>query len=44
MTDLEIEKQMEKALKKIPFEVKKIKFILFLVKKWKNLIRLFKIK
>ena len=43
MTEQEIEKQMEIAAKKVPFEIKKIKFILFLVKKYKRLMRLFKI-
>ena len=32
MTEKEIEEQMSKAVKKVPFEIKKIKFILFLVK------------
>jgi hypothetical protein len=32
MTEHEIEIQMEKALKKIPFEIRKIKFILFFLK------------
>ena len=43
MTEKEIEKQMERAVKKIPFEIKKIKFILFIIKKYKNFIKFFKI-
>lgn len=43
MTEAEIEKQMDKAVKRVPFEVKKIKFILFLIKKYKNILKLFKI-
>lgn len=44
MSEVEIEKQMEKALDKIPFEIKKIKFILSLVKKINRLKIFFKIK
>lgn len=36
MTDKEIELQMEKAIKKIPWEIKKIKMILFLVKTYRK--------
>lgn len=36
-TEKEIELQMEKAIEKIPFELKKIKFILFLLKSWRNI-------
>ena len=43
MTEKEIEEQMEKAVKKVPFEVKKIKVILFLIKKYKKFIKIFKI-
>ncbi len=43
MTEKEIEQQMAKAVKKVPFEIKKIKFILFLVKKYKKFIGIFKI-
>ena len=43
MTEKEIEEQMERAVKKVPFEVKKIKFILFLIKKYKKFIEIFKI-
>lgn len=43
MTDNEIEMQMNKALKKVPLEVRKIKIILFFIKKWKNLLNLFKL-
>lgn len=43
MTEKEIEEQMERAVKKVPFEVKKIKFILFLIKKYKKFIGIFKI-
>ncbi|MCI6151816.1 hypothetical protein [Fusobacterium perfoetens] len=40
--DREIELQMEKSLKKIPWEIKKIKFILTVIKKWKKFISLFR--
>lgn len=43
MTEKEIEEQMEKAVKKVPFEVKKIKVILFLIKKYKKFISIFRI-
>lgn len=36
LTEKEIELQMTKSLKKIPFEIKKIKFILHLVKIFKK--------
>lgn len=42
MTDKEIENQMNRALDKLPFEIKKIKFFLFFLKKWKNLLKIFK--
>ena len=32
MTEKEMEEQMEKALKKVPFEIKKIKVMLFFLK------------
>lgn len=41
MTEREIEEQMARAVKKVPFEVKKIKFILFLIKKYKKFIGIF---
>lgn len=44
ISEEEIEKQMEKALDKIPFEIKKIKFILLLIKKINKLKSLFKFK
>ena len=37
MTEKEIEEQMARAVKKVPFEIKKIKLILFLVKNIRNL-------
>lgn len=43
MTEKEIEEQMARAVKKVPFEVKKIKLILFLIKKYKKFISIFKI-
>lgn len=43
MTEKEIEKQMSIAVKKVPFEVKKIKLVLFLIKKYKKFISIFKI-
>lgn len=43
MTEKEIEEQMARAVKKVPFEVKKIKVILFLIKKYKKFISIFKI-
>lgn len=36
MTDKEIEKSMDKAIKKLPFEIKKIKFILSIIKFFKR--------
>lgn len=42
MTEKEIENQMNRALKKLPFEIKKIKFYLFIIKKWKHLLKTFK--
>jgi len=36
MTEKEIELSMDKALKKLPFEIKKIKFTLALVKFFKR--------
>ncbi|WP_211491242.1 MULTISPECIES: hypothetical protein [unclassified Fusobacterium] len=41
-TEKEIELQMEKSLKKIPFEIKKIKFLLSIIKSYKKLISIFK--
>lgn len=41
LTEEEIELQMERSLKKIPFEIKKIKFVLYLVKKFKKLKSIF---
>lgn len=43
MTDKEIELQMEKAIEKIPWEIKKIKLILFIIKKIKKFKSLFSI-
>ncbi|MEG0516150.1 MAG: hypothetical protein RR523_10925 [Cetobacterium sp.] len=37
MTEKEIENQMLKSLNKIPFEIRKIKFILSVLKKVKSL-------
>lgn len=37
MTDKEIELSMEKAIKKLPFEIKKIKFILAIIKFFKRI-------
>ena len=42
MTEKEINLQMEKALEKVPFEIKKIKFILSLVKISKKVKKIFK--
>ena len=36
MTEQEIELSMEKALKKLPFEINKIKFILAVIKFFKR--------
>lgn len=44
LTEEEIEKQMEKALDKIPMEMKKIKFILTIVKKFNKLKTIFKLR
>lgn len=44
LTEEEIEKQMEKALDKIPMEMKKIKFILAIVKKFNRLKTIFKLR
>lgn len=44
MSEAEIEKQMEKALGKIPFEMKKIKFILSIVKKINKIKSIFRFK
>lgn len=42
MSEKEIEKQMELAIKKVPFEVKKIKFVLAISKKLYMIKKLFK--
>lgn len=42
LTEKEIEEQMEKSIKKIPFEMKKIKFILYILKKFKKIKSFFK--
>lgn len=42
LTEQEIEIQMEKALDKIPFEIKKIKIALEIVKRVKRLKKIFK--
>ena len=44
LTEEVIEKQMEKALDKIPMEMKKIKFILTIVKKFNKLKTIFKLR
>lgn len=44
MSEAEIEMQMEKALNRIPFEMKKIKLILSIVKKIKRVKAVFKFK
>lgn len=44
MSEAEIERQMERALDKIPFEMKKIKLILSIVKKIKRVKTIFKFK
>ncbi len=41
-TEKEIELQMERSLEKIPFEIKKIKFLLSIIKSYKKLISIFK--
>lgn len=43
MTEKEVEEQMSRAVKKVPFEVRKIKLILFLIKKYKKFVSIFKI-
>ena len=42
LTEQEIEAQMERALDKIPFEIKKIKIILEIIKRVKRIKKLFK--
>lgn len=42
MTEKEIECQMRKALEKVPFEIKKIKFVLSLLKINKRVKKIFK--
>ncbi|MHD0319500.1 MULTISPECIES: hypothetical protein [Fusobacterium] len=44
LTEQEIEMQMEKALDRIPFEIKKIKFALGVIKRIKKLKMIFKFK
>ena len=44
LTEEEIEKQMEKALDKIPIEMKKIKFVLAIIKKINRLKTIFKLR
>lgn len=44
MSEAEIERQMERALDRIPFEMKKIKLILSIVKKIKRVKTIFKFK
>lgn len=44
MTEKEIELQMERALDKIPFEMKKIKFVLGIIKRVKKIKGIFKFK
>lgn len=44
LTEEEIEKQMEKALDKIPMEMKKIKFVLAIIKKINRLKTIFKLR
>lgn len=41
-TEKEIELQMERSLEKIPFEIKKIKFLLSVIKSYKKFISIFK--
>ncbi|MGL4425477.1 MAG: hypothetical protein ACRCZR_00155 [Cetobacterium sp.] len=43
ITEKDIDLQMKKALEKVPFEIKKIKFVLALVKTLKKLKMIFKI-
>ncbi|MHA4989163.1 hypothetical protein [Cetobacterium somerae] len=42
MTEKEIDLQMKKALEKVPFEIKKIKFVLSLLKIVKKIKKIFK--
>lgn len=42
MTEKEIDLQMKKALEKVPFEIKKIKFALSLLKIVKRIKKIFK--
>lgn len=42
MTEKEIDLQMKKALEKVPFEIKKIKFVLSLLKITKKIKKIFK--
>ncbi|WP_418965816.1 hypothetical protein [Cetobacterium sp.] len=42
MTEKEIDLQMKKALEKVPFEIKKIKFVLALLKFSKKIKKIFK--
>ena len=42
MTEKEIDLQMKKALEKVPFEIKKIKFVLSLLKIVKRIKKIFK--
>lgn len=42
MTEKEIDLQMKKALEKVPFEIRKIKFILSLLKIVKRIKKIFK--
>ncbi|WP_432205178.1 hypothetical protein ACQ9ZF_04575 [Cetobacterium somerae] len=42
MTEKEIDLQMRKALEKVPFEIKKIKFVLSIVKMVKRIKKIFK--
>ncbi|ERT68894.1 MAG: hypothetical protein ACRDAG_08720 [Cetobacterium somerae] len=42
MTEKEIDLQMKKALEKVPFEIRKIKFVLSLLKIVKRIKKIFK--
>ncbi|MEG0069317.1 hypothetical protein [Cetobacterium sp.] len=42
MTEKDIDLQMKKALEKVPFEIKKIKFVLSVVKTFKRAKKLLK--
>lgn len=44
LTEEEIEKQMDKALDKIPMEIKKIKLVLSIIKRFNRLKTIFKFK